>query len=81
MNHIPDWTIDEFKTLLEGKGISPFNLAFQLPGRIPKTVSGIQQGVHAFHLGEAHSMLSKLMVDYLEERQGNLVCPVCGRKF
>ena len=81
MTSTPDWTLDEFKTLLNSKGTPSFDLALLLPGRKPIIVGVIQQGIHTFHLGEDHSMLSKLMVDYLEEQRGNLVCPVCGRKF
>ena len=81
MTTTPDWTPDEFKTLLLGKGTPSFSLALQLPGRTAGAVGVVQQGVHAFHLGRNHSMLSRLMVDYLEEQRGNLVCPVCGRTF
>jgi|WetSurMetagenome_2_1015567.scaffolds.fasta_scaffold297980_1 hypothetical protein len=81
MNRVPSWTLDEFRIVLESKGTPPFNLALQLPGRTAGAVAVVQQGVHAFHLGNNHSMLSRTMVDYLEEQRGTLVCPVCGRKF
>jgi hypothetical protein len=77
----PDWTLDEFKILLASGGSAPPKIVAFLPGRTTEGISVVQQGDHAFHLGRNHSMLSRLMVDYLEDQRGKLVCPVCGRMF
>ena len=81
MNRNPDWTLDEFKILLAGGGKPPAQLVTQVTGRTAGAVGVVQQGVHAFHLGRNHSMLSRLMADYLEAERGHLTCPVCGRMF
>jgi len=81
MDRIPDWTLDEFKVLLVSGGKPSAELVTLFPNRTPGAVSAVQQGIHAFHIGNDYSMLSKLMVDYLEEQRGHLTCPVCGRIF
>jgi hypothetical protein len=81
MIRIQDWTLDEFRTLLAGGGTSPVQLALRLPGRALAAVGEVQQALHAFHLGRDYSILSRLMVSYLEELRGYLACPVCGRVF
>jgi hypothetical protein len=78
---MPDWTLDEFKTLLAAGGKAPAQLVGQIPTITAGTIAVVQQGIHAFHMGRDHSVLSRLMVDYLEEQRGKLVCPVCGRMF
>jgi len=78
---MPDWTLDEFKTLLAAGGKTSATLVGQIPTQTAGAIAVVQQGIHAFHLGNNHSMLSKIMVDYLEDQQGHLVCPVCGRWF
>ena len=81
MNQTPDWTLDEFKILLASGGKPSAELVSLFPNRTVGAVSAVQQGIHAFHVGHDHSILSKLMVDYLEDQRGCLTCPVCGRLF
>ena len=81
MTRAPDWTIDEFKTLLAAGGKPPAELVGQIPTRTAGAIAVVQQGVHAFHLGNSRLLLSRVMVDYLEEQRGKLACPVCGRRF
>ena len=80
-NRMPEWSLDEFKVLIAGGGKAPPKIAMLLPNRTTEAISVVQQGIHAFHLGRDHSMLSKVMVDYLEAERGVLACPVCGRIF
>jgi hypothetical protein len=67
MTNTSHWTLGEFDTLLNSKGTPPFNLVLQSPGRTAEAIGVVQQGIHAFHLGRNHPMLSRIMVDYLEE--------------
>ena len=81
MANAPDWTLEEFKILLDIGGKPSAQLSTQLPNRTAESISIIQQGIHAFHIGNDHSMLSRLMVDHLQAEHGYLKCPVCGRVF
>ncbi len=81
MSRMPDWTIDEFKTLLAAGGKAPFKVVDQLPDRSAGAISVVQQGIHAFHLGRDHSMLSRMVVDHLKSQAGSVLCRVCGKKL
>ena len=77
----PDWTESEFEVVLNGYGISDEELAGRLPERSLGAVGVVRSGIHSFHKGGNISMLSKVMLRYLEDRRGTLTCPKCGGKF
>jgi len=83
MVRAPEWTEGEFEVVLRGCGVSDEELAGRLPGgrRSPGAVGVVREGIHSFHKGRNISMLSKMMLRYLESRRGALVCPKCGTRF
>lgn len=81
MGRAPDWTESEFEVVLNACGVLDEELAGRLPGRSPGAVRVVRAGIHSFHRGRNISMLSKMMLRYLESRRGALVCPKCGTRF
>lgn len=79
----PEWTEDEFEVVLRGYGLCHQEVAGTLPGgrRSPGAVGVVREGIHSFHKGHNISMLSKMMLRYLEHRRGTLICPKCGAKL
>lgn len=81
MVRAPDWRIEEFEIVLENSHLSSEELAQLLPQRTRGAVEIIRQGIHSFHLGRNVSMLSKMMLRRLEEKDQSLICPICGKTF
>jgi hypothetical protein len=78
MARTPDRTLEEFKTsCLEEHGPGNARSAIAFPH--PRGNQRVRQGVHAYHLGRNHSMLSKMVVDHSKAEKGNVKCSVCGR--
>jgi hypothetical protein len=78
---IPPWSIEEFKALLDAGNKAPVSLVDLLPLRTPGEIGSIQQAIHAYHRGKEASVLSRLMVEFLERKRGHVVCPVCVKIF
>ncbi len=77
MKREPNWTPKEFEILLQSPTVSDENLHLKLPERKADAIQVVRQGIHAYHAGMKHSMLSKMMVNRLEKNTGDLVCPIC----
>ncbi|MGE3755818.1 MAG: hypothetical protein AB7I45_16855 [Planctomycetota bacterium] len=79
MERAPDWTTEEFATLLAHNDLGPDDFAELLPRRSPGAIDAVRSGVHAHHTGGDESLLSGVMRRYLAEHAAELECPVCGR--
>jgi hypothetical protein len=78
MSRAPDWTADEFETLLQGGHRAVEELASVLRGRTVETIEVVQHGIHNYHVGRGTSMLSEMMLRRLGDRSRPVICPVCG---
>lgn len=81
MVRAPDWSIEQFETVLKNSHLSSEESSRLLPQRSRDAVEIIRQGIHSFHLGRNVSMLSKMMLRRLEEKDQSLICPICGKTF
>jgi hypothetical protein len=79
MTRAPNWTEDEFETLLNNPHSSDEELADLLPQRTPDAVGVVRAFVHNYHLGGSMSGIGNMMVQRLE--QGSVTCPVCYATF
>jgi hypothetical protein len=78
MKRKPEWTTEEFETLLQNPSLTDERLHLKLPNRTPAAIQVVRGGIHAFHLGQNTSMLSKLMITRLRSGASRLICPICG---
>jgi len=81
MTRAPNWSIEEFDTVLNNSNLDSLELAQQLPRRTPGAIEAVRQGIHSFHTGGDLSLLSKMMLRRLKERQEQVTCAVCGVSF
>jgi len=82
MGRAPNWTQDEFVTLLDNYRLSRDELAIRLGERSADAIAIVREGIHRFHTGQENcGILSQMMVRRLEERRGSLICQLCGVKF
>jgi len=81
MTRSPDWSKEEFDTLLNSSNLSPEELVKRLPSRTPEAIGVVQSGIHSFHSGGNVSMLSQMMLRRLEQGVGSSTCPICGAKL
>jgi hypothetical protein len=79
--HAPDWTVEEFDTLLDGHQLADDVLTARLPGRALGAVQTVRRFVCAYHKGQNTSGLSRMMKSRLATRTGTLTCRVCGARF
>ena len=77
----PDWTIEEFDTLVNASGWTTAELASRLPGRTVGGIEIVRAGVHQYHQAGVSPLLSRMMKDYLGARPGTLTCAVCKTRF
>jgi hypothetical protein len=77
----PDWSEEEFKVLLDRPDLADEEVAKILMGRSAGAIGVVRAGVHNFHLSGDVSMLSRMMLDYLQRRREPLRCPVCKATF
>jgi len=77
----PDWSEEEFRVLLDRPDLADEEVAKILIGRSTGAIGVVRAGVHSFHLGGNVSMLSKMMLNYLQRRREPLKCPVCKTTF
>ncbi|MBZ5640592.1 MAG: hypothetical protein LAO51_17790 [Acidobacteriia bacterium] len=78
MPQAPDWTAQDFETLLQNGHRAVEDLARVLPGRAVGTIEVVQHGIHSYHVGRGTSMLSEMMLRRLGDRSRPVICPVCG---
>ncbi len=81
MTRTPDWSVEEFDTVLNNSNLDSLELAQQLPRRTPGAIEVVRQGIHSFHTGGNLSLLSKMMLRRLKEKQEQVTCAVCGVRF
>jgi len=76
-----DWSEEEFRVLLDRPDLADEEVAKILIGRSAGAIGVVRAGVHSFHLCGNVSMLSKMMLNYLQRRREPLRCPVCKATF
>jgi hypothetical protein len=79
MTRAPNWTEDEFETLLNNPHLSDEELADLLPQRTVEAGQTVRAFVHNYHIGGSMSGVGKMMLQRLE--QGSVTCPICNTKF
>ena len=77
----PDWTVEEFATLLNDCGATDAALAERLSRRTLGAVATVRAALHHFHQSGDSSMLSRQMQQHLAARKGSSTCPVCKARF
>jgi hypothetical protein len=78
MPRAPDWTAQEFETLLRIGHRASGEVARVLRSHTGGVIEVVQQGIHSYHLGRNTSMLSEMMLRRLGDRSRLVNCPVCG---
>jgi len=81
MTRALNWSIEEFDTLLNNSNLDSLELAQQLARRTPGAIEVVRQGIHSLHTGGDLSLLSKMMLRRLKEKQEQVTCAVCGVSF
>jgi hypothetical protein len=81
MTRAPNWSKGEFAIVLTSYRLSNEELQQDIPNRSVGAIDIVREGIHAFHQGMNVSMLSNIMIDFLERRRGSLKCPKCGNDF
>jgi hypothetical protein len=75
----PPWTIEEFRMLLDGYGVSDGELAGRMPRRNEGGIAMVRSLVHGWHLGQdKHGWISQECLGYLESHSSELTCPYCS---
>jgi hypothetical protein len=74
----PDWTFDEFETLLQDPELSDEQVAELLQRRSADAVAAVREGIHSYHGGLDISMLSEMMRTTLADADRRVRCPRCG---
>jgi len=82
MTRVPNWSKEEFETLLSNPLLTDAELTELLRQRTADAISWVRQGVHSFHTGRAdHQILSRMMKDRLMEPSGPILCALCKVMF
>jgi len=77
MKRAPDWSKEEFETLIKHWNLSDADLSVLIPTRTTDAIKVVRSGIHEFHQKGTSSLLSKMMKTYIEQSHG-LKCPLCG---
>ena len=77
----PAWSQEEFEVLLRNNNLPKTGFAELLPQRSPDAIEVVRQGIHSYHRGMNISMLSRMMLRTLDERDEQVECPVCKEGF
>ena len=77
MARAPNWSPDEFETLLQHHELSDEEVAQMLPRRTVDAVTVVRNGIHAYHSGMNISMLSQMMQQWLADPNRRVHCPRC----
>lgn len=81
MSKAPLWSKQEFESLLQNNHLSDDQLAQLLSRRTAGAVNWVRSGIHNYHRGGNVTMLSKLMLERLQESDGQIICPHCSFKI
>ncbi len=81
MTGAPQWSSEEFETLITNVHVSNADLSHMLPGRSEDAINIVRHGVHSFHRGDNISMLSHMMRHRLETKTQPILCRVCRTQF
>jgi hypothetical protein len=79
MARAPDWTDEEFLVVLRNSGVASEELAEQLPGRTVGAIDTVRQGLHEFHVKGTSSLISQVMVRFLDG-EPSWTCCVCDEQ-
>jgi hypothetical protein len=77
----PEWTKEEFATLLEAPDLPAPELATHLPRRSVGSIESVRAFVHSFHRGQNTSGLSKVMLEAIAAHVDEMTCAECGERF
>jgi hypothetical protein len=77
-NRAPNWTSDEFETLLSNPGLSDVELSRVIGTRTAGAVGVVREGIHAYHHGKDPGILNRMMKDRLAGKSKSVRCPKCG---
>jgi hypothetical protein len=78
MKQAPAWSEREFETVLQNHTLSDGEVSDLLPQRTVGAVGWVRAGIHSFHTGGDVSMLSKIMLQRLDDDRRAWICPRCG---
>ena len=82
MQTAPDWTRGEFAILLTSRLMSDEEAAAEIESRSPGAVKIIRDALHELHAtGQANDRLSRMMLEYVSRRAGQLHCPRCNERL
>ena len=81
MTRAPDWSVEEFDTVLNNSNLDSLELAQQLPRRTPGAIELVRLGIHSSHTGGNVWFLSKMMLRRLKDKQEQVTCAICGVRF
>ena len=75
----PDWTLQEFETLINLPAVPAGELSRLLGTRTAAAIEAMRGVVHAYHGGARdHPALTPALHRYLDQRGGFIVCAQCG---
>lgn len=78
---VPEWTAQEFETLVTHPELGDAEIARLLPLRSAGAVGVVRAGIHEFHRGGDSDILSERMRRRLEHPREPLTCAVCDEKL
>jgi hypothetical protein len=81
MTRMPAWTLDEFRQLVTHPDLDDSAVMGLIPSRSTGAIGAVRAGLHSYHRGQNISMLSRIMVEELDNNQSKYVCPVCKGKL
>ena len=82
MDRTPDWTIDEFETLMHHPRLTEVELKQVVPGHSAVAIAIVREGVHSWHRGQRDTtLLSDAMKEWLAQRTTPVECAVCSIRF
>jgi hypothetical protein len=79
MKRAPNWTPEEFETLVKSAGDADDEVVCRLDGgRSIDAVNLVRGALHEYHRKGDSPLLSRMMREYLAARRGTLKCPQCS---
>ena len=76
------WDKGEFAILVSTPRMSHDALSVEIDTRSPDAIALVREGICRAHRGlDTIDFLSKMMVQYLETRRGDLTCHKCKERF
>ena len=82
MDRTPDWTIDEFETLMRHPQLTEVELKDVVRGHSAVAIAIVREGVHSWHRGNRDTtLLSPDMKAWLEHHTTPVECAVCRVQF